>query len=202
MSENNKYHHGDLKNALIEVGIEILAKEGIGALSLRRVARRAGVSHAAPYAHFTDKQALVAAISTEGYQRLYERIFQAVQEVQGDPARQLSEVVWAYVQFALESPEHFKITFSGFLKQEKDFPEFVAISKKSFGLVLKVVSDCQEAGVLKPGDSELLAVSIWSGMHGFVSLLLENQIPSSLLKRFEIRQMLNFQLRNFYIDKE
>ena len=202
MSENNRYHHGDLKNALIEAGIGILAKEGIGALSLRRVARRAGVSHAAPYAHFVDKQALVAAISTEGYQRLYERISQAVQEFQGDPARQLSEVVWAYVQFALNSPEHFKITFSGLLEKEKDYPEFVEISKKSFGLVLKVVSKSQEAGVLKPGDSELLAVSIWSGMHGFVSLLLENQIPSSLLKRFEIRQMLDFQLKHFYVEEE
>ena len=69
-----QYHHGDLKNALIHAGIAILAKEGVGGLSLRKVAARAGVSHAAPYAHFADKQALIAAISTEGFRLVYDRI--------------------------------------------------------------------------------------------------------------------------------
>ena len=73
MAESN-YHHGDLKNALIQAGVKILSKEGISGLSLRKVARQAGVSHAAPYAHFADKQALIAAISTEGYKQLYTRL--------------------------------------------------------------------------------------------------------------------------------
>ena len=67
MPRKKSYHHGDLKNALIKAGADILSNEGVSALSLRKVARKAGVSHAAPYAHFTDKQALIAAISTEGY---------------------------------------------------------------------------------------------------------------------------------------
>ena len=71
MSTKN-YHHGDLKNALINAGVEILAGDGVGGLSLRKVAKQAGVSHAAPYAHFADKQALIAAISTEGYKKIYE----------------------------------------------------------------------------------------------------------------------------------
>jgi len=106
------YHHGDLKNALIAAGIDVLAKEGVHGLSLRKVAQRAGVSHAAPYAHYTDKQALIAAISTEGYRRLYETLRGVGERYHDDPLRQLVEGAWAYVQFALQEPDHFKLTFS------------------------------------------------------------------------------------------
>ncbi len=74
MPKKKTYHHGDLKNALIKAGVEILAKDGVSGLSLRKVALRAGVSHSAPYSHFADKQALIAAISTEGFRQLYEKV--------------------------------------------------------------------------------------------------------------------------------
>ena len=105
------YHHGDLKNALIKVGIQILSKEGLGGLSLRRVAKKAGVSHTAPYAHFADKQALIAAISTEGYHQLYKQLTAAVETNHVNPQNMLVEVGWAYVQFALKDPELFKVMF-------------------------------------------------------------------------------------------
>ena len=72
------YHHGDLKNALIKAGVEILSQEGVEGLSLRKVAQRAGVSHNAPYSHFPDKQSLIAAISTEGFRQLYGELDAAV----------------------------------------------------------------------------------------------------------------------------
>ena len=113
------YHHGDLKNALIKAGIQILSKEGLSGLSLRRVAKKAGVSHTAPYAHFADKQALIAAISTEGYHQLYEQLTTTVETNHGNPQNLLVEVGWAYVQFALKDPELFKVMFSGVIEQEK-----------------------------------------------------------------------------------
>src|SRR5512133_3651358 len=130
--ESQKYHHGDLKNALIQAGIEILATEGVGSLSLRKVAQKAGVSHSAPYAHFADKQALIAAISTEGYRRLYERLLTINRNFAGDPLRQLVEADWVYNGFALDDPAHFKITFSGVIEKEKEYPEFVEMSQRSF----------------------------------------------------------------------
>lgn len=194
MPKKKTYHHGDLKNALIAAGAEILSNEGVGALSLRKVAQKAGVSHTAPYAHFADKQALIAAISTEGYRRLYEKIYAVGQRYHGDPVRRLVEGAWAYVQFALDDPDHFKITLSGAVEKEKDYPAFVEISQQSFALVVEIVEECQAAGILKQGPADLMAVSVWSLIHGFVSLVLEDQISHAVLDRYSLREMLIFAL--------
>jgi AcrR family transcriptional regulator len=189
---NEKYHHGDLKNALITAGIDILAEDGESGLSLRKVASRAGVSHSAPYAHFADKQALIAAISTEGYRRLYEKLIGVRNTYAGDPLRQLVETAWVYTRFAMDDTAHFKITFSGILEKEKDYPEFVEMSKRSFSVVEEIVRTCQETGVLEAGPTDAVAVSVWSMVHGFVSLLLENQISHTVTDRMTIRGLLIF----------
>ena len=188
------YHHGDLKNALIAAGIEILAIEGVHALSLRKVAQRAGVSHAAPYAHFADKQALIAAISTAGYQKVQERV-ECVLHVYGDdPVQLLVRTGWEYVQFALAEPEHFKITFSGVVEKEQDYPALVEAAKRSFELLTQVVAKCQSAGVLRLGPADLMSVSVWGAIHGFVTLILEGQVSHTILERHAWQEMLIFTL--------
>ncbi|HBX69030.1 MAG TPA: TetR family transcriptional regulator [Chloroflexi bacterium] len=184
------YHHGDLKNALIQAGIEILSQEGLQALSLRRVARRAGVSHSAPYAHFADKQALIAAISTEGFRQLYDQLAAAVQQSQGDPLQQLVQATRVYCDFALADSAHFKIMFSGVLEMEDDYPDFVDISLKNFNLVIEIVENCQQAGILKPGPAEELAVTVWGLVHGVVSLMIEGQVSETILTRLGPQKML------------
>ena len=188
--KKGSYHHGDLKNALIEAGVDILSREGVAGLSLRRVAQQAGVSHAAPYAHFADKQALIAAISTAGYARLYDVLRRVAERYEGDPSAQLIEGAWAYVKFALEDTDHFKVTMSSVVEREEDYPAFVEMSQQAFALVVRTVESCQAQGILRPGPSDLVAVSLWSLMHGLVSLLLEKQIPTSLRGRHSIRQLL------------
>ena len=188
------YHHGDLKNALIKVGIQILSKEGLGGLSLRRVAKKAGVSHTAPYAHFADKQALIAAISTEGYHQLYEQLTAAVETNHGNPQNLLVEVGWAYVQFALKDPELFKVMFSGVIEQEKDYPDFREISQKNFQLLLGIIKTYQESGLLAPEPVDLVAVRLWSVVHGFIMLLLEGQISHTLLDRMSIKELMVFMI--------
>jgi AcrR family transcriptional regulator len=189
-----KYHHGDLKNALIQAGIDILSEQGLTALSLRKVAQRAGVSHSAPYAHFTDKQALIAAISTEGYRKLFNCLAAAVEQYRHDPLRQLIEASWAYVQFAQREPAHFKITLSGVVEKEQEYPEFVEMTEKAFALVVGLTKACQQGGILKPGPPDQMAVSVWSTVHGFTSLILEGQISSSLVDHLTLREMLVFVL--------
>ncbi len=190
MPRKKAYHHGDLKNALIAAGADILAKDGVGGLSLRKVAQQAGVSHTAPYAHFADKQALIAAISTDGYRRLYEALAATTQQYADDPARQLVEGAWAYVQFAVNDTDYFKITLSGAIEKEKDYPAFVEISQRSFALLVQIVEACQQAKILKRGPSDLIAVGVWSLIHGFVSLFLEDQISHTVLDRYSLRDML------------
>jgi len=191
---NNHYHHGDLKNALIKAGIEILSKEGIDALSLRKVAKRAGVSHTAPYAHFVDKQALIAAIAAEGYKKLYEKLF-AAQTSQKDSLARLMAAAHAYLQFALDQPDHFRITFSGVVEAEQNYPDYVEQSKRCFALVVTVIEECQARGLFARGDTKLVAVSTWSFIHGFVHLLLANQLPSALTSQFPIHDLLDLHLR-------
>ena len=196
-----KYHHGDLENALIQAGVEILAKEGIEGLSLRKVAKRVGVSYAAPYAHFKDRQALIAAISTEGFKQLYSALDAAVSAHAGDPKQQLVEGAWAYVQFAMDNTDIFKIMFSGVLEKEKDYPSFVEASRKTFDKVVEVVQACQNAGALRPAPPELMAVSVWGQVHGVISLALEGQISHSVLDRFTLRGIFLFGIDQMSVGK-
>jgi AcrR family transcriptional regulator len=191
------YHHGDLKKALVTAGISILVKEGVAGLTLRKVARKAGVSHAAPYAHFSDKQALIAAISTEGFKRLYDAMDKAITPFEDDPLKQLVVGAWAYVQFGISDPDHFKVTFSGVLEKEKDYPAFVEISQKTFGRVVSIVEACQRAKVLRVGPPDLLAVSIWSQLHGLVSLLIEGQVSHTVLDQHSTKEIFVTALSQF-----
>jgi AcrR family transcriptional regulator len=196
------YHHGDLKNALIAAGVEILAKEGLSGLSLRKVAERAGVSHNAPYSHFPDKQSLIAAISTEGFKQLYAELGAAISSYPNDPKRQLQEGACAYAQFAMNHTDTFKIMFSGVLEKEKEYPAFVEISQKTFERVVDVVRACQAIGVLRSVRTippEMTAVALWGQIHGIISLMLEGQISHTVLDRFGIREIILFAIDQIVI---
>ena len=196
MSENT-YHHGDLKNALILAGVEILAREGIGGLSLRKVARKVGVSHSAPYAHFEDKQALIAAISTEGFRRLYAQLQEAIQPFEADARQQMLSCGRAYIHFAVTEHDIFKIMFSGILEKEKAYTDFVEISQMTFDLLVQIVKACQTAGILRQAPADLLAVAIWGQVHGLVSLFLEKQISHTVLDEYDLDDILLFMLNQF-----
>ena len=189
---STSYHHGDLKNALIQAGLEILAREGVGGLSLRKVAKQVGVSHAAPYSHFADKQALIAAISTEGFKQLFQQIESVFAVYRDKPENLLIETAWAYLQFALKEPDRFKLMFSSVLEKEKDYPDFVEISQNNFRQLVEIVEVCQQAGIVKAGASDLIALSLWGTVHGFVSLLLEGQISHAVLEKASLKEILIF----------
>ncbi len=174
-SEPKPYHHGDLRRALVSAGIELLAEGGAAGLDLRKVARRAGVSHAAPYRHFEDKRALLAAIAEEGFMRLTNQLREAVADV--PPQSQLLALAQAYVHFALAEPALMREMFSGLSIDRMAYPSLHAASKVAFNVLLDVVKREQEAGTWVRDDPEKMVLVMWSMLHGLAMLLLENQMP-------------------------
>lgn len=170
------YHHGDLRNALIQAGLELLTEGGAATLDLRKVARKAGVSHAAPYRHFADKQALIAAINEEGFHRLAERIQLALREVPDDAFEQLYGIARAYVQFAQENPWLMREMFSGLTIEREDFPSLYEAAKTVYKLYVEVVQRGQEKGKIIEGDPRALAGVLWSLLHGVAVLVIERQM--------------------------
>jgi len=170
------YHHGDLRNALIQAGLELLAEGGVQELDLRKVARRAGVSHAAPYRHFADKQALIAAINEEGFHLLAERIRSTLREVSDEPVEQLLGVALTYVRFAKENPWLMREMFSGITIERETFESLHTASKSVYRLYAEVIRRGQERGKIVDGDPTALAGVLWSVLHGLAMLIIENQM--------------------------
>jgi AcrR family transcriptional regulator len=170
------YHHGDLRNALIQAGLELLAEGGAQELDLRKVARRAGVSHAAPYRHFADKQALIAAINEEGFHRLAERIQETLRKAPDEPFEQLLAVALAYVRFARENPWLMREMYSGLTIERETFESLHTASKTVYQLYTEVVRHGQERGKIVEGDPTALAGVLWSVLHGLAILIIENQM--------------------------
>jgi len=170
------YHHGDLRSALIRAGVEILQKEGPEALSLRAVARAAGVSQTAPYRHFTDRRALVAAIAEDGFGKLQDALMQAMQSDSGRLG--LKAVALAYVQFAHENGAQYRVMFGPEVAATEDLPELRSTARSVLGFVEHGIASLQQAGLVGPGNPALMAVSIWSMLHGLVMLSLDGQAGS------------------------
>src|SRR4051794_22103421 len=117
-----RYHHGDLRRTLLDAALGIVEKAGPGALSLRELARRAGVSHAAPYRHFPSREALLGALAVEGFRGLGAEM-QACAGDERDPLPRFRALGLAYVRYAVAHPGHFKVMFSSDLHDAGETPE-------------------------------------------------------------------------------
>jgi AcrR family transcriptional regulator len=189
-SKTKTYHHGNLKEALISAGLEILAEKGMEGLSLRNVAKRIGVSHAAPYNHFHDKQALLAAISTAGHEQLHQTLMETFEKSKDTSTEIILEIAWVYLEFAMEDPDKFKLMFSGALEDQRNHPAYMEIAQKSISLFEEIIAFCQGKGQLAEGNVQRLAVKLWSTTHGFTTLILEDQFPHEYLQDQNLKELL------------
>lgn len=167
------YHHGDLRAALIQSALGLLRDEGPDSLTLRGVARAAGVSQAAPYRHFTDRRALVAAVAEAGFRMLQSAMLQAVQKAEGRLG--LKQVAIAYVQFGHEHPAEYRIMFGPEVARHDELPDLRETSSAVLGFVQVGIEQLQAAGLIGPGDPAAMAATTWSMLHGLVMLSLDGQ---------------------------
>jgi AcrR family transcriptional regulator len=171
-----EYHHGDLRHALVEAALTTLETQGWHELSLRDVARQAGVSHAAPYRHFPSKEALLAALAEVGYSELADAMEEAVREWPGEPTEQLRGTGRAYVALALRRPALFRLMFSGAVCNFTAIESFSAASARSFRVLVRLITEAQAMGVMRAGPPQQAALAAWSLVHGLSLLLLEKQL--------------------------
>lgn len=188
------YHHGDLRRALIEASLALIAEEGFSALTLREVARRAGVTHAAPYRHFPDKEALLAAVAEEGFRTMVTLMRERMDKESG-PIERLSACGVAYVLFAVQHPAHFRVMFGPHFTKPSDHAELAKEGSNAFGLLVQNIVQCQQAGMMLQGEPMPLAVMAWSQVHGLASLLVDQQLQEACKEGATPEQLAQFQSR-------
>ena len=169
------YHHGALREALMSATLELIEAEGIGAVSLRHVARTAGVSPGAPYHHFADRAALLSALSDEGFRRLATELC-AAKAGAATPVDALPAMIETYVLFARRNPAYFQLMFRPELKKSLKSPQGEEAGEAAFTVLDDVVEACVAAGVMRPVDKEVLALTLWSLVHGLASLWLDGHL--------------------------
>lgn len=173
------YHHGDLPRALLQHAAEIMEHEGAASLSLREVARRAGVSHAAPARHFADKTALLTALAIEGMREYHAALLEALAATGDDALARARTIARTYVRYAIEHPHALRLASQRELFDCQD-PGFLAAEQEIFDLLLGIVSAAQAEGWAREMDPTALLTAVWSTMHGFATLWLEGRLERAL----------------------
>lgn len=178
-----EYHHGNLPTALVQAARQIIEEQGVEALSLRAAARKALVSHGAPYHHFTNKAAMLAAVATEGFQELAEAILREQwQYTQDDYLGRVVAVGRAYLDFAIRAPAVFRLMFRPELIRPWEHAELRSAESRAFNCLSAAIAECQAHGQLPGNDPLLLSLAAWSSVHGFASLWIEGVLAETPLK--------------------
>lgn len=173
------YHHGDLRRALTDAALALVAERGPQGFTLREAARRAGVTHAAPYRHFASKNALLAAVAEEGFRDLHAAMNRALVDVTDDPMVQLKALGIAYVRHAVGHPAHFRVMFEAGVVDRAQFPPLADAALATFGLLWDAIARCQTARQIPAGDTASLALPAWAIVHGLSALIVNDQLTEA-----------------------
>jgi AcrR family transcriptional regulator len=191
--KRDTYHHGNLRQALLDAGLDLLAERGIDGFTLREVARRAGVSHAAPYHHFPEHGALVRAIVAESFDLLGSALSEAAGGAGDEPLDRIAAMGRAYVDFALDHPQRYRLMFRSELSRAGDSEvptDADAAGATAFGALMTAVQDAADQGLLREGtDAGGAAVAAWASVHGLASLILEGALGVPAEQRERAKQL-------------
>jgi len=175
MRPRKPYHHGHLEETLLKTAIQLIGEVGPAGFTLREVARRAGVSHNAPYRHFADRDELLAAVATQGFRELNHAMRDAA-ERQAKPLDKLKAAGLAYIEFGLRRPEHFAVMFDAPVAKHTSSDQAEA-AEKAFGTLFGFVKACQDNRQLPSGDTLQFALLAWTMVHGIAKLATAKRLP-------------------------
>jgi AcrR family transcriptional regulator len=175
-AKKRAYHHGDLARALVTAALDLIAKRGPEALTLREVAAAVGVTHGAAYRHFADKEALLAAVAEEGYRGLAQKLASAASSAVTDPPARVRALGAAYVEFAMARPAHYRVMWGPRVNEDGRFPSLEAAISEGFALVIAEFERGQAAGAFRDDPPRDLAISFWVAAHGYVELVLRRRL--------------------------
>lgn len=169
------YHHGHLRQALVDQAVATIRDRGVEALTLRDVGERLRVSRTALYRHFADKQALLAAVATEGFRAFRHALAEAWDTTGHTPEGFIAQGQ-AYVAFARANPSHYRVMFGGFVAKADCDPDLRDTAASAFAVLVGALTVLQQKGLARAGDPQALAVFAWSGVHGLSMLVIDGQL--------------------------
>jgi len=171
----DRYHHGDLRRALIDEALRTVQVQGVAHLTLRTIGRRLGVSRSALYRHFADKQTLLAAVGSEGF-RMLRRVIADSWERHGHGRAGFEAMGRAYVRFAIAHPSHYRVMFGGFVESATKDQDFSSEARAAFQILVDAIVDQQDAGLFRRDDPVLMARFTWALVHGISMLAIDGQV--------------------------
>lgn len=166
----------DLRRRILDASLALAAEKGIGGLSMREVARRAKVTHGAPYHHFKDRGAILAALAEEGFALLTREMLAAMKDHQPGSVARFEACGRGYFRFALRHPAHMKLMFRPELANPEEHPEVDLASAKAMQVLVGCVVECQQAGHAPQGDPEPIVLTSWATVHGLATLWLDGPL--------------------------
>ncbi|MGE0280475.1 MAG: TetR/AcrR family transcriptional regulator [Rhizobiaceae bacterium] len=174
-TEKRPYHHGGLRQAVIDTAMGMLVENDDWQFTLREIARRAGVSHAAPYKHFPDKGALLAEIALIGFDRLRETFLEADSRSADDLPRAFAAKGRAYIEFGRQNPALYRLMFGGELSKAEN----VHLNKRALGAfdtLIDLLERGQAAGFIRKRPVRGQATAVWAQLHGLTMLMLDGML--------------------------
>lgn len=173
------YHHGDLRHALISEAAKLTKERRQPAFTIRELATRLQVSHAAAYRHFSNKRKILADVARKGFEMLRRKLAEVETKHAGNPRRCLHEQGLAYVLFAVQNEGFFRAMFHVELNDKSDLPELRDTAWSAFRCLTETIRACQSANLCRLVPAEQIALAAWASVHGLSCLLIDHQLLSS-----------------------
>jgi AcrR family transcriptional regulator len=169
------YHHGNLRQALLDEALATIRVDGVESLTLREIGARVGVSRSALYRHFSDKQALLAAVATEGFRTLRQQLARAWEEGGRDRVA-LDAMGVAYVRFAVDSPSHYRVMFGRFIEPHASEPDLATEAAAAFQALVDALAALQADALVRREDAVTMAWFVWAVVHGVAMFAIDGQL--------------------------